>query len=272
MSSLSGKFISETYHGLLHTDGAIDASGLSIVYDGDGNLSDFKIGRSGNGASVTGTLTVGDLKVGDLNFPSVAGTAGNLLYLSSSNTVSFTDNIDYTLINPLSPSPAGTYNNIDKIVVNSRGLVTSVSESDDSDKPFSVTKTVYLQGAVSRSTITLNPNNNTWVKVDLPSSWEGFKSGIFFIKPFKENGDQRLEAEDRKIISIIASPDKTLEYNILHVVGGEDSGGGADWWGIGAQFMCPIDGNSPAIYFKLDDSTTSTIPQAWKIILIAKQK
>jgi hypothetical protein len=56
MSSFLDKFIADTYHGVLHSDVNISASGLSEIFDGDGNQSSLSLGRINNGAKITGTL------------------------------------------------------------------------------------------------------------------------------------------------------------------------------------------------------------------------
>lgn len=57
--SLTNTNISDTYVGVLHAKGeAIPASGLQDVYDGFGNKSSLKIGRTGEGIDVDGNLGV----------------------------------------------------------------------------------------------------------------------------------------------------------------------------------------------------------------------
>ena len=71
-NALTNTNISATYKGVLHADGeSIPASGLKPVYDGTGVQSALSIGRSNQGATVSGYLSSNDLRAGQLKMPNV---------------------------------------------------------------------------------------------------------------------------------------------------------------------------------------------------------
>jgi hypothetical protein len=92
-NALTNTNISATYKGVLHADGEpIPASGLKPVYDGTGVQSALSIGRSNQGATVSGYLSSNDLRAGQLKMPNedkgienqvVARTTSGVLELKS---------------------------------------------------------------------------------------------------------------------------------------------------------------------------------------------
>ena len=92
-NALTNTNISATYKGVLHADGEpIPASGLKPVYDGTGVQSALSVGRSNQGATVSGYLSSNDLRAGQLKMPNedkgienqvVARTTSGVLELKS---------------------------------------------------------------------------------------------------------------------------------------------------------------------------------------------
>ena len=79
-NALTNTNISATYKGVLHADGEpIPASGLKPVYDGTGVQSALSIGRSNQGATVTGLLSANDVKAGELLMPNRDGTENQVV-------------------------------------------------------------------------------------------------------------------------------------------------------------------------------------------------
>ena len=73
-NALTNTNISATYKGVLHTNGTtIPPTGQEAVYDGVGVQSSLSVGRTNQGASVTGSLSATDLYAGQLRMPRVDG-------------------------------------------------------------------------------------------------------------------------------------------------------------------------------------------------------
>lgn len=123
-NALTNTNISATYKGVLHADGEpIPASGLKPVYDGTGVQSALSIGRSNQGATVTGYLSSNDLRAGQLKMPNedkgienqvVARTTSGVLELKS-----LSDIIGGSTITP------GVYDN-PRITVATGGVITKI--------------------------------------------------------------------------------------------------------------------------------------------------
>lgn len=210
MSSLQDKFISETYTGLLHSDGVLPSSGQTIIYDGSGNNSALSVGRSGNGATVSGQLSASSLTVGNIAYPTVAGAVGAVVVQSNNNQLEFSNSLPSSILENLSPNPAGTYgkttpfnsgSHIYNFKVNSKGLITEINTI--SDKYPSHTSDYYTisymrNGGVSPNSITLQSGNTSWQKILLNSVDEdiGFGSRpvavTIGISPKEVNNNDRL--------------------------------------------------------------------------------
>jgi hypothetical protein len=79
-NALTNTNISATYNGVLHTDGTtIPPTGQQSVYDGAGAQSSLSIGRTNQGASVTGSLSATDLYAGQLRMPRLDGTPNQVV-------------------------------------------------------------------------------------------------------------------------------------------------------------------------------------------------
>ena len=69
-NALTNTNISATYKGVLHTNGTtIPPSGQEAVYDGVGAQSSLSVGRSNQGATVSGGLSATDVYAGQLRMP-----------------------------------------------------------------------------------------------------------------------------------------------------------------------------------------------------------
>ena len=77
-NSLSNTKINVTFQSLLHANGdPLPADGQEDIYDGSGNKSALKLGRSCNGATVCGPFVCGALSASDINVGNIA--AGNIV-------------------------------------------------------------------------------------------------------------------------------------------------------------------------------------------------
>lgn len=73
-NALTNTNISATYQGVLHTNGiTIPPTGQETVYDGVGVQSSLSVGRTNQGATVSGGLSATDVYAGQLRMPSVDG-------------------------------------------------------------------------------------------------------------------------------------------------------------------------------------------------------
>jgi hypothetical protein len=185
-SDLSNQYIDDTFDGLLHMQGdPLPSSGVGIVYDGVGNKSALSLGRQGVGVTITGNLSSDTLNVGALEYPSTAGNENALLYQESSKKIGRLDKGDLSneYLMDLNPNPAGTYSGsvINKLKVNSKGLVTLVSLSedppdDDTDPDtehkgtIGVSRTYYLKKPIKiANNITINATDDGYTTITTSS-------------------------------------------------------------------------------------------------------
>jgi hypothetical protein len=88
-NDLTNLYIDDSYLGLLHANATeIPSTGQQVIYDGAGNASALSLGRSGNGAKVTGTLTIDNLSGLDKSLLDMMWPIGSI-YFSPNNTVPF---------------------------------------------------------------------------------------------------------------------------------------------------------------------------------------
>jgi hypothetical protein len=160
--TLQGKLISQSYTGILHSDQELPSSGKSQIYDGLGNESSLKVGRSGNGATVSGQLSANSLKIGEQNYPSTSGEVGAIVIQETSNSLGYTTTISTSQLPNLSPNPEDRYNSIDYIDVNSKGLVTKIKEIDYINDPKLITKVQFVN----------NPANLVSSDKKITGDWE----------------------------------------------------------------------------------------------------
>ena len=122
-NALTNTNISATYKGVLHADGeSIPASGLKPVYDGTGFQSSLSIGRSNQGATVTGLLSANDVKAGELRMPNKDGAENQVVARTTAGVLelkSLSDIIGGSTITP------GVYDN-PRITVSAGGVITKI--------------------------------------------------------------------------------------------------------------------------------------------------
>lgn len=124
--------VESTYQGVLHAEGtALPTQGNQIIYDGSGQASALALGISGNGAEIAGGLSIsGKLSSGMLEFTNVDAVSGQgfPLVTDGNGNVDF-GQIVLEALPDLDPNPEGSYDQIDTIVLNNKGLVEQVFES-----------------------------------------------------------------------------------------------------------------------------------------------
>jgi hypothetical protein len=126
-TTLTDQNISDTYKGILHAQGTqIAASTQVLIYDGEGNATSLRVGRSGEGVTISGVMSSSSLIVNGIIYPTTDGSAGNLLQTDGAGTLSFSPFLSSTLPT-LTPSPANTYQSISSISVDSKGRVTQIT-------------------------------------------------------------------------------------------------------------------------------------------------
>jgi len=87
-NALTNTNISDTYRGVLHTNGTIiPTTGQEAIYDGTGVQSSLSIGRTNEGATVTGSLSATNVYAGQLRMPRVDGSIGEVVALTSSGVL-----------------------------------------------------------------------------------------------------------------------------------------------------------------------------------------
>jgi hypothetical protein len=127
-NSLDEQYISETFKGILHSSGTeLPTEGQADIYDGNGNKTALKVGRSGKGLTVDSKLTV-DL----LDYPTEQSPTGKGVVIQPlPNKLSIVEKLPPEYLEDTNPSSAGTYTGyIKKLTVSSKGLVTEV-EADN---------------------------------------------------------------------------------------------------------------------------------------------
>lgn len=121
-NALTNTNISATYKGVLHANGEpIPNIGLKPVYDGTGVQSALSVGRTNQGASVTGLLSANDVQAGELRMPNrdngvqfqvVARTSPGILELKSLSDLNGGGLLDGTYTNPKITVSGGVITNI----------------------------------------------------------------------------------------------------------------------------------------------------------------
>jgi hypothetical protein len=273
MSTFTNQFILNTYGGILHSDGELNISQKSIMYDGFGNESALTLGRKNNGASVSGNLSSTSLNVGQLTFPSLSSDVNNVLIQKADGIVDFSDTIPSSLLADLNPNPENVYNTIKSITVNSKGLTTKVDTWGSSNN--TITSTTYKENAGTPFSV-VTVTADVWTKVFLtdaipPEDVSSVKAVILYVEP---TGNL---AAYRKSYTLVASPNQSDVYPIYQVIGGEDAGGGNDTYGIGVQCSVRIGGigtNSIYIYLKnpITKSNSDNATYSFNVHLIAYQR
>ncbi len=255
MSSLENMFIADGYISLLHADSHALTTAKTVMYDGAGNASAIALGTAGNGASITGTFVADGV-----TYPaSSEGSTGNFLQLDSNKKLNFISTINSSYLTDLSPSPANTYDGvITGMVVNSKGLVTSVTTADLDT--LTVTRTTYRTNA-SNDFSSFKFTNSNWKKITLPSAVPSDAlAAILFIRPNDlmktKNGYSLIES----------SPDNgDSVYPVVYSAGGEDGSGGDDFHGSGCQFISRISRVGGDMVFYLRQTGDQPTGDGWNV-------
>ena len=67
MATLNDQYISDTFRGILHSDGELPVTGTSPIFDGNGNSTPLNVGRSS--VEIDGTFTVNNVTYPDIAVP-----------------------------------------------------------------------------------------------------------------------------------------------------------------------------------------------------------
>jgi hypothetical protein len=127
--TLTNQTVASTYQGVLHANGeSLPASSVATIYDGSGQPSSLSIGLSSKGAAIAGGFSCsGQLTAGEIRYTTTDSPSGaNFPLVSNGNKTAVFGQMTSNALIDLSPSPAGSYGNIQFLSVNSKGLVTSV--------------------------------------------------------------------------------------------------------------------------------------------------
>jgi hypothetical protein len=295
MSSLTDTLISDTFDSIIHANAnPIPISGLVNLYDGEGNQSSLSIGRSGNGIDVSGKITTDDLTVGNINFPKLNGVIGSIVYQKTATEWGYLeDGIGSNLLQSLSPSPAKTYTNpIASITVNSKGLVTNITElgSFRTSKNIVAHHSPHVSVTGSTSPIVLPASSNEWVRVDLTNDGLGTEDPAKLtasvidetrsITGFLRSTGKVVHGGKQTFIQATPSPSIVNEAgsNYLYPVIYDIPVNADDQRGIGASFFCPVAretvGGSPnhaVIYLRnRGNGSTDVNATSWVLTITAQ--
>lgn len=127
--TLTNQTVASTYQGVLHANGeALPASSVAAIYDGSGQPSSLSLGVSGNGAAIAGGFSCsGQLTAGEIRYTTTDSPSGaNFPLVSDGNKTAVFGQMTSEALLDLTPSPAGSYGNIQFLSVNSKGLVTNI--------------------------------------------------------------------------------------------------------------------------------------------------
>lgn len=277
MSTLVDKFISSSFHGLLHVNNDLDVSaslplsGRVQIQDGVGVGSSLFLGRTSahiqGQSTVSGFLSSASLRVGNLNFPTTgSGQSGKYLRVDASNNLIFDTPLPATGI------AAGTYRPVASLTVNAQGQISSiVTNIPDAGDDISVSETVYFRNPkrtgngddddlntnyVKRISLGKDLNDDTWHKLVLPDKYRGWKMGIFYLEP-----DDRAWFSKDAWFNICVSPDQSELWPACFSATAELSTD-TNYFASGTSntFVCPIGTASgdPVIYFRLLNKPSNT--------------
>jgi hypothetical protein len=254
MSSLQNKFISETYTGLLHSDGALSASETRIIYDGTGQASALSVGLADNGASITGLLNSDTLKVGDLTYPFTTGNTGDIIYQKSATEI---DRISKL---PSSSLADVTYSSDDikyihpsSITLKKSGLVSNVFVPYQGDTNYKIASNMFIRNAgsgVAVGTGSYQISKNNWTDIDLNSVISvhtGENNPIIAILSINiTDSDNTFQTTSDQTTTFYATGttgsggDNASDYNNLLPILSLFAASGRESFSAGAQFMVPI--------------------------------
>jgi hypothetical protein len=89
--ALTNLYVDDAYPGLLHSiSTGLPSTDQQVIYDGVGNASALSLGRSGNGAKITGTVSIDNLVINNKQLFDIMRPVGSI-YFSSENTTPLFD-------------------------------------------------------------------------------------------------------------------------------------------------------------------------------------
>lgn len=86
--SFTGNFIADTYTGILHSEVSLPSTGKVDIYDGEGNVSAFKLGRAGKGGAIDGDFTATSGSIPTLVSTTISTTSLNSVNINTTKLVS----------------------------------------------------------------------------------------------------------------------------------------------------------------------------------------
>ena len=214
-NALTNTNISATYQGVLHTNGiTIPPTGQETVYDGVGAQSSISLGRTNQGATVTGLLSATDLKAGELRMPNKDGAENQVVARTTAGVLELKSLSDIiggsTIANGVYDNPRITVsgNVITKIESRPSIVILDNPVTFISDYPGDLGKTVngIAQGLTYNETfnITWNAPSMTGFYADAPAATIPAKYAIITVELFIHSGSREFETrmlQDSKIIA-----------------------------------------------------------------------
>ncbi len=284
--------ISDTYLGILHAKGeGLPATGQQYIYDGEGNPSDMKLGRNGQGVSFNGALSaqsgkfislssttlncttiVGTtLSINGLKYPTAPGSLNHVVLQGANNQLVMSEKIPQGAIPDLIPNPAGIYSDIGTVTVNSAGQVTNITQAPASGS-LTVTSTTYISDVSSPYHIT-TPGPSYGSALNFPDVPDDAKTLILYVGPRNSQ-----EAQIGKY-QIYASRDGTQsrEWPVSFAGGGETSGDRTVPYLDGTQFITRCEdrpsGSGVRVYLRaISNTLTSPVTHTLEVYLIGYQQ
>jgi hypothetical protein len=215
-NALTNTNISATYKGVLHADGeSIPSAGLKPVYDGTGFQSALSVGRSNQGATVSGLLSANDLYAGQLRMPNTDGAEKQVVARSS--VAGILELRDLSELIGGSAIPAGVYDN-PRITVGTGGVITKIESRPTIvilDNPVSIIPD-YGGGlgtdvnGIGENSSTVESFNINWAVqsgfyADAPATTTiPAKYAIITVELFIHSGSREFETQMRQDSKIIA--------------------------------------------------------------------
>jgi hypothetical protein len=112
-ASFTDNFIADTYTGILHSDAELPSMGTVNIYDGVGNISAIKLGRSGQGIDINGGLTATSANIPEIISTTVGATTiiGTTIYGTNiDNTKLISSSITSDILNVAGTITGGIVN------------------------------------------------------------------------------------------------------------------------------------------------------------------
>lgn len=287
MSDLKDKYISDSYHSILHTPSDLGFSSTQVtIEDGDGVSSALSLGPAGEGATINGILTVDGngvfnqdvVIVGSANITTnltvegsitggltiTGGTTfdgGTVIDSSGNVTIGGTINVaglatvgDLRIGDVDYPSSASGASGKVLMVNSSLDVVFSDIGSVSSDDSNTITQTQFVQfptGGNETTDITLPSvgDSNDWKTLTFDNTLNGWKGAIIYVAP----RDTILSEDTRYLVDV--SPDRSRVFPVLYMGAGEGAASDdSEPYGSGGQFHCPV-GSNGRIYVRARDGS-----------------